>query len=206
MCRAPVALSASHTACSQLLRAAAHSAPLQGGLALVGRAVRGADAAAVAAADGANFVILDPEDGSPAPSGSEAAAARSRQRSSQSIPVIAAASAAASGAGLRALLEAGVDGLVMGLGDLEGVAAALTQQQPAGASAAAAAVVQQLGGAASVAATDAQAAAAVAAPAAPQKQQAAQLSQLLSSSREELVDAERQLFAEVRCPMGHGAG
>ncbi|PRW59965.1 putative transmembrane GTPase FZO- chloroplastic isoform A [Chlorella sorokiniana] len=171
---------------------------LQGGLALVGRSVGSSEAAAEAAADGANFLILEPPSGGAAPSGAEAAAARQRQRSSASIPVIAVATAAATGSQIGELLAAGVDGLVMDLAELSSVALALTQQRPANAGEAAGALLQQLGAEPSAAppapaasSSSSGAAAAAEAPA------AVQLSQLLSTSREELVDAERQLFTEV---------
>ena len=171
----------------------------QGGLALVGRSVDSSEAAAEAAADGANFLILEPPSGGAAPSGAEAAAARQRQRSSASIPVIAVATAAANGSQLGELLAAGVDGLVLDLAELSSVSLALTQQRPANASDAAAALLQQLGAEPSTApAAAAGASGAAAAAAAPAEAPAAvQLSQLLSTSREELVDAERQLFSEV---------
>lgn len=174
---------------------------LQNGLALVGRAVGSADAAAEAAADGANFVVLRPSDGGAAPSGAEAAAARSRQKSSASIPVIAAASGAASGDHLAALIQAEVDGLVVGLADLGAVAAALCHRQHASVTEAAVALMQQLGGGGAepaVAPAPTAAAAGTQQQEAQQQATAVQLSQLLSSSREELVDAERQLFTEVR--------
>ena len=172
----------------------------QGGLALVGRSVDSSEAAAEAAADGANFLILEPPSGGAAPSGAEAAAARQRQRSSASIPVIAVATAAANGSQLGELLAAGVDGLVLDLAELSSVALALTQQRPANASEAAGALLQQLGAeplAAPAAAAAASGGAAAAAAAAAEAPAAMQLSQLLSTSREELVDAERQLFTEV---------
>ncbi len=136
-------------------------------------------------------MILAPPSGGAAPSGAEAAAARQRQRSSASIPVIAVATAAASGGQLGELLAAEVDGLILDLSELSSIAQALTQQRPASASEAAGALLQQLGG--EPAAAPAAAAPAAEAPA------AVQLSQLLSTSREELVDAERQLFTEVCC-------
>lgn len=191
---------------------------LRDGLALVGRAVGVAEEAAEAAADGANFVVLANTGGGAAPSGAEVAAARTQQRSSASIPVLAAADAGASSAELAALLQAGVDGLMLRPSDLAPVAGALSGLQPTNAADAAAALLQLLG---SAAAGDA--ATAEVAPAAPAQQQVAeaaeagqqqagQLSQLLSSSREELVDAERVFFTEVsiklllRCCMLCGLG
>ena len=172
---------------------------LQDGLALVGRAVSSAEAAAEAAADGANFVILEPSGpGLAAPNSAEAVASQQQQRSSASIPVVAAVSGEAGRDQLAQLLAAGVDGLVVQLGDLQPVAAALARRQPAGAGEAAAAVMQQLAGGVAPPAASLPADAAAAAAGPPQAvQQAVQLSQLLSTSREELVDAERQLFTEA---------
>ncbi|KAL4458908.1 hypothetical protein ABPG75_013773 [Micractinium tetrahymenae] len=177
---------------------------LRDGLALVGRAVGAAEEAAEAAADGANFVVLAHPAGGAAPTGAEVAAARTQQRSSASIPVLAAAAAGAGSGELAALLQAGVDGLMLRPSDLAPVAGALSSLQPTNAADAAAALLQLLGSAATGDAAAAEAA--PAAPAAPQQQaaaeaagqqQAVQLSQLLSSSREELVDAERVFFTEV---------
>lgn len=179
---------------------------LRDGLALVGRAVGAAEEAAEAAADGANFVVLAHPAGGAAPGGAEVAAARTQQRSSASIPVLAAADAGASSGELAALLQAGADGLMLRPADLCPVAGALSGLQPTNAADAAAALLQLLGSAAAGDAAAAEAAPAAAAQQAAEaaeagQQQAAQLSQLLSSSREELVDAERVFFTEVggRC-------
>lgn len=183
---------------------------LQDGLALVGRSVTSAEAAAEAAADGANFVVLEPSNfGGAAPNSAEAVAAQQQQRSSASIPVVAAITAEASRDQLVQLMAAGVDGLVLHLADLTAVAGVLTQQAPGSAADSATAILQRLSGSDPAAKA---AAAEVAAPATgveapeggtaevaavPGQKGAVQLSQLLSSSREELVDAERQLFTEV---------
>jgi thiamine monophosphate synthase len=191
---------------------------LQDGLALVGRSVCSAAAAAEAAADGANFIILEGSAGEgAAPTAEEAAEARQQQRSSASIPVVAA-TAGAQGKQLEQLLAAEVDGLLVQVSQLSSLAAAMSPQQAVGGPAeAAAAILRQLGGgppepaapaAAAAAATasdsgtsSSDSAAATAAPtAAPDKRAAVQLSQLLSSSREELVDAERALFTEASSP------
>jgi thiamine monophosphate synthase len=173
---------------------------LQDGLALVGRSVAAAEAAAEAAADGANFVVLEPSNsGAAAPNAAEAVAAQQQQRSSASIPVVAAVGGAASREQLAGLLSAGVDGLAVPLAALRSVAAALAGELPVDAGAAAAAVLQRLAGGGAEASTDSAGPGAVAAAQATAPERAAaQLTQLLSSSREELVDAERRLLSEVR--------
>lgn len=196
---------------------------LRDGLALVGRAVAAAEDAAEAAADGANFVALLPADGA-APTAAEVVEAREQQRSSASIPVLAAVADGASDAELSALLYAGVDGLLLRPADLAPIAEALSGEAPTSASGAVTTLLQLLGG--SNGAATAAAAVPVAAEQQqeaqqqPQQQpeqqpeeqeqeqqpemqlqqqpvQAAQLTQLLSSGREELVDAERVFFTEV---------
>ncbi|KAF8065743.1 hypothetical protein HT031_002803 [Scenedesmus sp. PABB004] len=102
------------------------------GAMLLGQLVPGADAAVAAAADGANFVLLQAADGS-LPGAEELSSARSRQRSGNAIPVIAAA---APGAAIDALQQAlprlagPADGFCLPLGLLQPAAAATGDAAP----------------------------------------------------------------------------
>lgn len=151
------------------------------------------------------------------PSVEEAQAARQQQLSSGSIPVVLSLSEKIGREALQALLAAGADGVAVPLAALRPLAGTLTQGQPASAAEAAAAVLRALAGECEAAAGSVPAAAAApvaagaapaaqrggaepAAAAAPRSPAAAplQLSQLLSTSREEMVAAEKEYLEEVR--------
>lgn len=113
----------------------------QGAAALVGRRASTVQAAADAAADGANFVLLAGPAGR-LPDASLLEAARSAQRSGSAIPVIAGCGGAETGAvsadsavaqAVQALLGSKVDGLALGLGQLALAASAVCGEPPAGA-------------------------------------------------------------------------
>ncbi|KAI8475898.1 MAG: hypothetical protein J3K34DRAFT_517060 [Monoraphidium minutum] len=94
---------------------------LQGGAALVGQVAPDASAAAAAAADGANFVLLRGARGG-LPAAAELDAAKAGQRSGAAIPVIASAEAGGGAAAGAALAER-ADGFALPLGELAAAAA-----------------------------------------------------------------------------------
>jgi len=107
---------------------------LQNGLALVGRTVLDAQSAIVAAADGANFVVLQP----PSPSNSSSSssnnkdadgfrllvqASKNQKSGSGSVPILATISNTSLSASL--IIESGVDGIILDFDKLRQIASSL---------------------------------------------------------------------------------
>ena len=101
---------------------------LQDKISLVGRTVTDSNEAVQAAADGASFLVLQPAVGATAPEAASIQAAR-QQRSGVSVPLIAELGARADSGALSELISAGANGVAIALSNLQIVASAVTNQQ-----------------------------------------------------------------------------
>lgn len=100
---------------------------LQNKVSLVGRAVTDSSDAVQAAADGASFILLQPSGGFPAPDAAAIQAAR-QQKSGSSVPLIAELRNTADAGALSDLLAAGTNGVAIALTDIIAVAGTVTNQ------------------------------------------------------------------------------